>query len=154
MDEELKNEGYHQLPLTFQSPTSPEPVDRQKWQACDSCGGQIPVAYDYVVRSNDTLSRPGTHTYVCPLCSHCRVGTPMHWDKDLADQETCHACRARLADQYQCPECGYPRGWMRVNCPHCGNQQPVFAPHFAVGCDVFTLECVECESKFVSLCIC
>ena len=43
---------------------------------------------------------------------------------------------------------------MTVPCPHCGNRQPVYAPHWVVHCDMFTLECVKCESTFNSLCIC
>ncbi len=150
----LTERGYHQLPGSFQSPTPRVPVDKDEWQACDACGRQIPVVADWVMLPNGTRSRARTYTYVCPFCSCCHVGTPMRWNKDLVAQEKCHACGARLSDKCQCPKCGYPRGWMRVGCPYCGNQQPVFAPHFVVFCDTFTLECVECESMFRSLCIC
>jgi hypothetical protein len=148
----LERHAYHHLPATFQSQTPKQPVDKEKWQMCDGCRRQIPVNKDSIADSNGVVTILETCTYVCPFCSHCHVGTPTNWG--LAKQEVCHSCGARISDEYQCSKCGYPRGWMQVNCPFCGNQQPVFAPHFADGCDMFTLECVECESKFYSLCIC
>jgi uncharacterized protein len=142
------------LPATFQSQPLWHPIDKGKWQTCSGCGRRIPVVDDLVMQSDGSLSSPGTFTYVCPFCSHCHVGARMRWNKDLAAQKACHSCGTGLSKDYQCSKCGYPRGWMRVSCPFCGNEQPVFAAHFVVGCDLFTLECVECESRLESLCIC
>ena len=154
MTKELEERGYHHLPATFQSPTLGQPIDKGKWQTCSGCGRQIPVVDDLAMQSDGSLSTPRTFTYVCPFCSHCHVGTRMRWNKALVAQKACHSCGTGLSKDYQCSKCGYPRGWMRVSCPFCGNEQPVFAAHFVAGCDLFTLECVECESRFESLCIC
>jgi hypothetical protein len=78
----------------------------------------------------------------------------MWWDVDAKTQQQCHECGTGLRDAYQCPQCGFPRGWVRVACPDCGYKQPVWAPHWVVHCDMFTLECVRCESVFHSLCLC
>ena len=95
-----------------------------------------------------------TWTYVCSFCSHCEVGTPEDWNEDIRAQTRCHNCGTDLGSAYQCPECRFPRGWMDVNCPYCGNLQPVYAPHWVAHCDYFRLECVRCESLFMSACIC
>jgi len=154
MTKQLEEHGYHRLPATFQSPTPRRPIDKGKWQTCSGCGRRIPVVDDLIMESDGSLSSPGTFTYVCPFCSHCHIGTQMRWNEDLAAQKACHSCGTELSKDYQCSKCEYPRGWRRVSCPFCGNEQPVFAAHFVVGCDLFILECVECESRFVSLCIC
>ena len=151
---DLKQDGYHQLPHTFQSPTPRKPVNKEKWEKCDGCARLIPVEQDHLLHSDNTLTLAGTSTYVCPFCSHCHVGTPSLWNGDIRAQKTCHACKAGLSNEYQCPQCRYPRGWARVICPYCNHEQPVFAPHLVVMCDVFRLECVACESSFLSLCIC
>jgi hypothetical protein len=152
--DESEREGYHRLPGTLQSPTPARPVDKTHWQTCGSCSRYIPVIEDRVLQPDGTLANAGTCTYVCPFCSHCHVGTPDTWSGDAEAQARCHNCDTELGDSYQCPKCSFPRGWMRVNCPYCGNSQPVYAPHWVVGCDTFHLECVKCESAFVSLCIC
>jgi hypothetical protein len=151
---EWREHGYHQLPSTLQSATRRESVDKGNWQICGGCGRQVPVVEDWSMQANGTRSKIGTYTYVCPFCDHSHVGTEQQWNQDLSAQVACHSCGTRLRDAYQCPQCQYPRGWMRVNCPYCGNEQPVFAPHFVLGCDMFTLECVHCESRFISLCVC
>jgi hypothetical protein len=43
---------------------------------------------------------------------------------------------------------------MIVACPRCGARQAVFMPHWGDRCDLFTLECAQCEALFQSLCIC
>jgi hypothetical protein len=153
-EDRLKRHGYHRLPSTSQSPTRPRPVDKSKWQVCGGCNRPIPARQDRLRRSDGTLVEAGTWTYVCPFCGHCHVGTPEDWNPDIKQQTRCHECGAELGDAYQCPKCGLPRGWMHVDCPYCGNKQPVCAPHWVVWCDAFHLECVRCESAFDSICIC
>lgn len=100
-----------------------------------------------------TYGLDDTFTCVCPFCSHCHVDKQRD-SIDTRSQETCHECNAVLGSNYQCPQCAFPRGWKRVNCPVCGNRQPVFMPHWWIRCDCFKLECVHCEHVFHSLCIC
>jgi hypothetical protein len=149
----LQRHKYHELPSTYQSPTAPRPVEKSKWQRCESCGRSIPAEVDYLFRSDGFREEAGTWTYVCPFCSHCHVGTPLD-RQEIREQTHCHECGTELGDAYQCPACNFPRGWMRVACPYCGNKQPVYAPHWVIRCDAFKLECVRCESAFWSLCIC
>ena len=101
----------------------------------------------------DSVRETGTVTYVCSRCDHAHVGTPS-WTGDAKRQTRCHRCDAELGDAYQCPKCSYPRGWMRVSCPYCSNEQPVHAPHWVVHCDLFRLECVKCGGLYQSLCMC
>lgn len=137
----MDEDGYHELPGSRQWPAwAKKPVDKSKWQECEECGRKTPVV-------------KRTDTYVCPHCGHSHVGVE-DWSDNVRRQATCHVCETELGENYQCPKCSYPRGWMRVDCPFCGNKQPVNAPHWVVGCDLFTLECVKCESQFISLCIC
>jgi hypothetical protein len=153
--EEAKRRRYHATPGGLQwSPAPRQRVDKTRWQTCDCCGRQVPAVKDWLLQPDGTLQPAGTCTYVCPYCNYCHVGTPQWWNDDVKCQEQCHECGTGLDDAYQCPQCGFPRTWMRVTCPYCGNKQPVSAPHWVVHCDVFTLECVHCESVFCSLCIC
>ena len=145
---------YYELPGTRQwSPGAIERVDKTKWKRCEACERSIPVDHDGLTGADGFLVDAGTWTYICPFCSHCHVGTPV-WNQDTKRQQTCHECGTELAEHYQCPQCSFPRGWMRVNCPYCGNRQPVCAPHWVAHCDLFSLECVRCEKVFYSLCIC
>ena len=154
LDGRARPAGYFHLPGTLQwSPEPKEPVDKTKWKPCKNCGRAVPVELDWLVTQAGELAETGTWTYVCPFCSHCHVGTPF-WSPDAKEQKACHECGTALGEHYQCPKCSFPRGWMRVACPHCKNQQPVQAPHWVHSCDAFRLECVRCESVFHSLCIC
>lgn len=177
--EEAKRRGLQLTPGGFQwSPGVRLPVNKSGWKPCHACGRVIPVVEDYVTRVSEvrtggqrtsdpngtviedgvsyavrTVERTGTSTYVCPSCGQCQVGTPGD-SRDLRAQKTCHECGTDLGAAFQCPRCSFPRGWMTVTCPHCDSRQPVNAPHWVVGCDLFTLECVRCECVFSSLCIC
>src|SRR5262245_24911914 len=145
LENTLEREGYHRLPGTMQwTPGKPKRVDKTKWKPCEHCGSSIPVKLDWIETTDGRLEDAGTWTYVCPVCNHCHVGTP-DWNEDTKKQEACHECETKLGEAYQCPNCSFPRGWMRVECPYCKNRQPVFAPHWVVYCDRFTLECVRCE---------
>ena len=167
---EVRPVGFHMTPGFAQwSPGPRQPVDRSGWKPCHGCGRPVPVVRDRASRGgapvpgadqptpdeNEAVvaEGPDTWTYVCPFCGHCHVGTPGD-SPDLRAQTACHDCGTDLGGAYQCPTCSFPRGWMTVGCPYCGNRQPVFAPHWVVHCDVFTLECVRCETVFHSLCIC
>jgi hypothetical protein len=120
---------YYRLPGTLQwSPGPKEAVDKTKWKPCESCGRAVPVELDLLLNAAGKLEETGTWTYVCPFCSHCHVGSPDS-TKDAKEQKVCHACRTELGEAYQCPKCKFPRGWMRVECPYCKQQQAVFAPH-------------------------
>ena len=152
-DSEMKKQGYHRLPATWQSPTASRPVDKETWRECHECGSLTPVKQDWRGQPDGTVTNAGTYTYVCPHCAHSHVGTP-EWNEGSKSQERCHECGSELGDLYQCPKCSYPRGWMRVKCPTCSHTQPVHAPHWVVHCDVFHLECINCGSTFDSLCIC
>jgi hypothetical protein len=177
--EKAKRRGYKVTPGGLQwSPGPRQPVEKSHWKPCHACGRLIPVVEDWVTRTVEvrtagqgtsdpdgtvieegvshpieSVERVGTWTYVCPFCGHCHVGTPGD-SPDLRAQEACHECGTHLGTAFQCPKCSFPRGWMTVQCPYCGNRQPVNAPHWVVHCDMFTLECVKCESIFDSLCIC
>lgn len=175
--EEAKRQGYQVTPGSWQwSPAPRQPVDQSRWKPCHACGRLIPVVEDRVTRivevrtagqrtPGDTVIEEGvtypiqavdpagTWTYVCPYCGHCHVGTPGD-APDIRAQSACHECSADLGASFQCPNCSFPRGWMTVECPYCGNRQPVFAPHWVAHCDMFALECVKCESLFQSNCIC
>ncbi len=176
--EETRQQGYHVTPGHLQwSPPSRHPVDKSDWKPCHACGRLIPVVQDRVTRiidvqaadqgTSDTgravkkegihptqaVERAGTCRYVCPFCGHCHVGTPDD-SQDTRAQTACHQCGTDLGASFQCPKCSFPRGWMIVQCPYCSNRQPVHAPHWVVGCDMFTLQCVSCESTFDSFCIC
>jgi len=145
--------GFHKLPGTLQSPTKRQPVDKTNWRACGGCRRPIP-RYETWSRLPDGRAQMITmDTFVCPFCSDVHVGVRIDRE-EIRGQAACHECHATLGDGYQCPKCTFPRGWMRVSCPYCGARQPVYAPHWVVHCDTFTLECVACESRFVSLCIC
>ena len=146
-------QGYHRLPGSLQSQMPPRPVDKGTWRQCARCGASTPVVKDRRIQADGTLEETGTHTYVCAHCAHCHVGTPT-WTADDERQTHCHECEAELGDAFECPQCSFPRGWMRVRCPYCSHEQPVHVPHWVVHCDVFHLECVKCESAFDSLCIC
>jgi hypothetical protein len=142
--EEAKRLGYDATPVGLQwSPGPRRPVEKSKWKPCHACGRLIPVETE----------RADTWTYVCPFCGHGHVGTPRD-HPDVRAQARCHECGTDLDAAAQCPKCSFPRGWMTVQCPYCSNRQPVYAPHWVVHCDMFTLECVKCESTFASLCIC
>jgi hypothetical protein len=154
LDDTLKREGYHRLPGTMQwTPGTPMQVDKANWRRCEHCGQSIPVKFDRKVTPDGEIEEAGTWTYVCAFCSHGHVGSPS-WSEDVRKQEACHECGTKLGEAYQCPSCSFPRGWMRVECPYCKNQQPVLAPHWVDDCDMFRLECVRCEAVFLSLCIC
>lgn len=118
-------------------------MDKSEWRPCHRCARAIPVRQE---------GSPDAYTYVCPFCGHGHVAAPQTFEP-FARQTLCHECRTPLQGD-QCPQCRFPRGWMRVACPYCGNAQPVSAPHWVDSCDLFTLECVKCESVFESLCIC
>jgi len=152
-DDGTDEREYDILPGSLQSHTPRRPVDAATWQACEECGKPTPVVYDFRLTPDGHLEETGTFTYVCAHCSHSHVGTP-RWSDDEKRQKRCHECETELGDSYQCPRCHFPRGWMRVRCPRCSNEQPVHAPHWVVGCDMFHLECVKCENAFDSLCIC
>jgi hypothetical protein len=177
--EEAKRLGYEATPGGLQWLPGPrQPVDKSRWKPCHACDRLIPVVEDWVTRIAEvrtagqrtsdpdgtvidegvshpieTVERAGTWTYVCPFCGHCHVGTPGD-SPVLRAQKACHECGTDLGTAFQCPKCSFPRGWMTVPCPYCGNRQPVNAPHWVVHCDVFLLECVKCECVFSSLCIC
>ena len=177
--DEAKRRGYCATPGGQQwCPGPRRAVDKSRWKPCDVCGRLIPVVADGRIspytclilrprtsdrdgtssdaggwRSGRSGKRGRTWTYVCPYCGHCHVGTPND-TYHILDQTACHDCGTDLGDAYQCPKCSFPRGWMTVQCPFCGNRQPVEAPHWVVGCDTFHLECVKCESVFDSFCIC
>jgi len=147
-------QAYYHLPGSRQwSPRARKPVDKTKWKPCEGCARPIPVELDMVMTTDGRIEEANTWTYVCPFCSHCHVGAPS-WDQDTKTQETCHECSTKLGELYQCSNCSFPRGWMRVECPYCKNHQPVLAPHWVDHCDLFHLECVQCESVFISFCIC
>jgi hypothetical protein len=174
-----RQQGYQQTPGGLQwAPAPRQPVEKSRWKPCHGCGRLIPVEKDYLIRPGEpgtagqrtsdpdgtvidqgatqmgkTVERLDTWSYVCPFCGHCHVGTPGN-HPDLQAQKACHECGSDLGAAYQCPRCSFPRGWMTVACPYCGNRQPVLAPHWVVACDTFILECVKCESQFCSLCIC
>jgi hypothetical protein len=177
--EAAKRQGYHLTPVGLQwSPAPRQRVDKSRWKPCQACGRLIPVVEDWVtsvanVRTAgqratasdgtviepgvwhpvEAVERAGTWTYVCPFCRHCQVGTPGD-SSDLRAQTACHECGTDLGTAFQCPKCSFPRGWMTVQCPHCGNRQPVNAPHWVEHCDMFALECIKSEYIFISLCIC
>lgn len=151
---EAPGPGYHRLPLTLQSPTPRVPVDKTTWRPCARCGRHTPVSEDRIQDAAGHLAKSGTATYVCPFCGHCSVGTPETWNDNRLHQEVCHHCGTRLSEAYQCPGCGFPRGWTEISCPYCGSRQPVDAPHLVIHCDMFRLQCVKCESEFESYCIC
>lgn len=145
---------YHQLPGSRQwSPSSPVAVNKDGWKPCGCCGRNIPVVPDVSVGADGQPKLTGTWSAVCPFCDRCQVGTPAIHPSDQR-QQTCHECGVQLGEKNQCPDCSFPRGWMRVNCPYCGKRHPVLAPHWVDYCDTFRLECVHCESVFISLCIC
>ena len=148
-----ERDGYHRLPGTYQSPTAPQPVDKSCWVPCESCGRAIPVVPDYHLERDGATRRLSTVTYVCAFCSHIHVGTPQNL-ADILAQTHCHECGTELGDAYRCPTCRFPRAWKTVSCPFCGNRQPVEMPHWHCRCDMFRLECVACEARFDSWCIC
>ena len=152
-ESKLRSEGYDCLPGTWQSPTPRQPVDKTRWRECDQCGRNTPVDEDWQRQGDGTVVKTGTCTYVCAHCEHGHVGTPI-WSDDAKAQSNCHNCDTELGAEYTCPQCSYPRGWMRVECPNCAHSQPVPVPHWVVRCDLFHLECVNCENAFDSLCIC
>ncbi len=145
--------GYHDLPGSYQSPTPRKPADRSGWCSCERCGKATPAEESVLVMPDGTRELVRTGTYVCAHCGHCHVGVPSN-NEDTTAQIACHECGSDLQGAYQCPKCGFPRAWMTVACPYCGNRQPVHAPHWVVRCDVFVLDCVRCDSRFKSLCIC
>ncbi len=177
--EEAKRQGYHVTPGGLQwSPAARRAVDKSKWKPCHACGRLIPIKEDWVTRIVEVRTggqrtydpdgtvieegvtypiekseKAGTWTYVCSFCNHCHVGTGSN-DRDIRIQTTCHECGTELGNAYQCPKCSFPRAWMNVQCPYCGNRQPVDAPHWVGLCDMFVLECVKCECVFSSFCIC
>ena len=153
-DDIPQDAGYHRLPGTLQwNPRAPAPVNKAEWKSCENCRRSIPVVVDFVRTTDDRIEKGSTCTYVCPFCSHCHVGA-VPSPEEFQKQKTCHECGSALGESYQCPQCLFPRGWMRVDCPYCKNRQPVLAPHWVDMCDTFRLECVRCESIFLSLCIC
>jgi hypothetical protein len=128
-------------------------VRKSGWKICESCQCLIPFERDLCLKGLGATEYLDTWTAVCPFCKHVHVGTPFDFDL-IHLQKTCHACGTALGDQYQCPECKYPRGWTDVRCRYCHNQQPVFAPHWVAHCDWYLLQCVLCELVSESLCIC
>lgn len=128
-------------------------VDKATWKPCEGCGRHMPVALDWLIDAKGQPQDTGTWTGVCPFCGRCQVGIPT-WFPGANRQVKCHECGTSLGESYQCPNCSFPRGWMRVNCPHCGKPHPVLAPHWVDCCDTFRLECAHCEEVFMSLCIC
>ena len=153
-DTETRSQNkYYKLPATRQySPRSQIAVDKTNWKPCLSCGRKIPVVGDGFIDEHGHGVTLETWTAVCPFCGHCHVGTPD--PSFLARQETCHECETPLGNLSQCSNCSFPGGWKRIDCPYCGKQHPVFMPHWVDYCDTFRLECVHCESVFISLCIC
>jgi transcription elongation factor Elf1 len=177
--EEAKRQGYHVTPGGQQWSTAPrKPVDKSRWKPCHACSRLIPVVEvrgDRIVEVRTASQRPSdpdstvieeglsrlvesvepaaTWSYVCPFCGHGQVGTPGD-SPDSQAKAACHECGAELGDSFQCRECSFPRGWMTVQCRYCGARQAVHAPHWVDHCDLFTLECVKCESRFDSPCIC
>lgn len=145
---------YDELPGSRQwSPNRPDPVDPSRWRPCAGCHRLIPMDKDFRRTQGASIEFAGTHTYVCPFCGYCHVGTPSS-HPDTLKQVRCHECSSELGTADACPKCSFPRGWMRVNCPHCGNRQPVSVPHWVDHCDMFHLECVQCGFVFDSFCIC
>ena len=146
--------AYDVLPGSRQwSPGSHGTVSKENWKPCRGCGRPMPVVRDCVLDEKGQPQDAGTWTGVCPFCGQCQVGT-VTWFPGLKRQQNCHECGASLGESYQCPQCSYPRGWMRVTCPHCQKPHPVLAPHWVDMCDTFYLECAHCERPYISLCIC
>jgi hypothetical protein len=96
----------------------------------------------------------GSFTYVCPRCCATQVGTPPRHDPYDPPQTQCHVCEHELGDSPACPSCGMLRSWTVVGCPTCGAKQAVEVPHLTSMCDLFVLDCVACETRYCSLCIC
>jgi DNA-directed RNA polymerase subunit RPC12/RpoP len=149
----MSDDYYSKLPGSLQSPTPRRPVDKDAWRECEKCREPTPIVADSRLTPDGHFEQTGTFTYVCAHCSHVHVGTP-RWSDDEKRQKRCHECDAELGDSYQCPECSFPRAWMRVTCPRCSHRQAVYVPHWVVHCDMFHLECIACENSFDSLCIC
>ena len=91
-----ESHGYYGLPGTMQYGAGPAGrVDKTNWKPCESCDRSIPVVADYLISDDGKLLETGTWTYVCPLCGHVHVGTPV-WEPDRKSQETCHECGTNL----------------------------------------------------------
>lgn len=153
LSREARRHGYHELPISFQSPTARRPVNKSSWVTCERCRRLTPADHAGEKADDAAWETGELSFYVCAFCGHVHVGRQPDSD-DIRAQKRCHECGTELSDAYQCPRCLFPRGWKSVHCPYCENQQPVFMPHWVVLCDVFHLECVACESQFDSLCIC
>jgi len=149
-----ESNGYDVAITTVQSPTAIEPVDDLDWQPCHACATSIPVEFDCrIVGPQRVVESTGTISYVCPHCWATQIGTEP--DPGLFEaQRNCHVCGHDLGDSPTCECCGMLRYWAVVACPRCGSPQAVEAPHLGIHCDAFTLDCVACRSRFVSLCIC
>lgn len=141
--------GYDRGITTYQSPTRRDPVDKSEWQPCHACARSIPAAIEWRRDVPGALVVTSI-TYVCPRCHATQLGVERHFDR----YDACHVCEAPLGDALACPRCGMLRYWTCVACPTCGASQPVLARHLGSHCDVFYLECVECETAYSSLCIC
>ena len=137
-----------------------QPVDKEKWRNCEACGRLIPVNEDRKLGAPSlhpgwrTLEPAGTCTYVCPFCGHGHLGTLEEWTGNVVEQVACYGCDAPLDGADQCSQCGYPRAWARATCPFCEKEQPVYMPHWASQCSFYNLDCVHCELRHDSPCIC
>ena len=152
-DNEMQNQNYVRMPGTWQWPKSSQPVDKSHWRECTVCGCHTPAIEGWERQDDGSIVRNGTCTYVCAFCDHSHVGVP-DWSEYAKRQNRCYRCDSEIGVAFQCPECQYPRGWMRVQCPSCSNTQPTFVPHWEVHCDMCRFECVQCKNAFDSLCIC
>jgi hypothetical protein len=139
----------------------PAPVDKSSWHPCHACGVPIPVDVDYRYkqsyvgeRRSHTIIPTGTVTYVCPHCCATQVGAERLYDAFNTPQTQCHVCEHPLGDSLACPNCGMLQYWTVVGCTTCGAKQAVHVPHLTDSCDVYTLQCVACETVYCSLCIC
>lgn len=142
--------GYDRGITTYQSEMPRHPASKSDWQPCHACAQPIPVQLNW--RRDEPGPRVvASVSYVCPRCHATQLGVEERCDH----YDACHVCKTPLADDdLACSSCGMLRYWTCVACPTCGASQPVHVPHLGVHCDVFHLECVECETQFHSLCIC
>jgi hypothetical protein len=146
--------------LSVYRPTRAAPVDKSHWRPCHACGVLIPVDVDYRFkesyrpeRSNEVVPT-GTVTYVCPHCCATQIGAERLYNPYHTPQTHCHVCEQPLGDSLGCPNCGMLQYWTVAGCTTCGAKQAVEVPHLTDHCDVYTLECVACETVYYSACIC
>jgi hypothetical protein len=161
VERSAKPRSYDRLITTMQWSSPGAPVDKSNWRPCHACGVSIPVSVDYRYkrsyvgrRRSHTIIPTGTITYVCPHCCATQIGAERLHDEFNTPQTQCHVCEQPLGDSLACPSCGMLQYWTVVGCTTCGARQAVSVPHLTDHCDVYTLQCVACETIYHSLCIC